>query len=218
MRKIVITADGSHTLYVPELDEHYHSVNGAIQESEHIFVRNGFESCSADPLHVFEVGFGTGLNALLTAIKSIKGHREVYYTAIEKYPLDKTTARLLNYDLFTGVEGKKIFSLIHDSTWDPMNRICRNFSLRKIKGDVLTNHLTGSFNLIFFDAFGPEKQPELWTSDIFGKIAEVTVTGGILVTYSSKGDVKRNLRACGFKVTLLPGPPGKRHFIRAVKI
>ncbi|OFY65561.1 MAG: hypothetical protein A2V64_07470 [Bacteroidetes bacterium RBG_13_43_22] len=218
MRRIITTADGSHTIYVPELDEHYHSVNGAIQESEHIFIRNGFEYCSDDPLHIFEVGLGTGLNALLTAIRSAKGQREVYYTAIEKYPLDEMTVKLLNYDHFTEDEGKNTFRLIHDSAWGQMNRICRNFSLMKIKGDLLTDHLTGSFHLVFFDAFGPDKQPEIWTTDIISKIVKITATNGVLVTYSAKGDVKRNLRACGFLVTLLPGPPGKRHFIRAVKI
>lgn len=218
MRKIVFTADGSHSIYIPELDEHYHSVNGAVQESEHIFIKNGFESCGATPLHIFEVGFGTGLNALMTATRCINGQREVYYTAIEKYPLDDTMVRLLNYDQFTGDEGKNIFRLIHDSVWGQMNRIWRNFYLMKIKGDVVTDHLTGSFNLIFFDAFGPDKQPEMWTTGIFKKIAEVTVTDGLLVTYSAKGYVKKNLRACGFKVKRFPGPPGKRHFIKAVKI
>ncbi len=217
MKQVVNTADGSHTIYVPELDEHYHSVYGAIQESEHVFIINGFDVCNTDPLHIFEAGFGTGLNALLTAIRNIDGNREVLYTAIEKYPVDETTIKSLNYDSFFGSEGKEIFSLIHSCGWGQMNRISRNFSLRKVKGDLVTDVIRGRYGLIYFDAFGPDKQPEMWTADIFRKIGEVTEKEAVLVTYSSKGEVKRNLRACGFKVTLLPGPPGKRHIIRAVK-
>ncbi len=218
MNEIVTTADGSHTIYIPELDEHYHSVNGAVQESEHIFINGGFEFSKADPLFIFEAGFGTGLNALLTAIRSLDGKREVYYTAVEKYPLDEEILKSLNYDLFAGNEGTNIFNLIHSSGWGQMNRICRNFSLMKIRGDLITDDLTGSFNLIYFDAFGPEKQPEMWTKDIFRKIEKITEKDGVFVTYSSKGEVKRNLMTCGFTVTLLPGPPGKRHFMRAIKI
>lgn len=218
MSKIVTTADGSHTIYVPEMDDHYHSVNGAIHESEHIFIKSGFEFCKTDPLYIFEVGFGTGLNALLTAINSLNGEREVFYTAVEKYPLDELTLRSLNYNLFTGNDGSRIFRLIHESGWGKMNHICRNFSLMKIRSDLVCDDISGLFGLIYFDAFGPDKQPKMWTMDIFRKISEITLPGGVLVTYSSKGDVKRNLRNSGFTVTLLPGPPGKRHFIRAVKI
>jgi tRNA U34 5-methylaminomethyl-2-thiouridine-forming methyltransferase MnmC len=217
VRNIVTTEDGSHTIYVPELDEHYHSVYGAIQESEHIFIKNGFDVCDTDPLHIFEAGLGTGLNALLTAIRNLYGNREVFYTAIEKYPVDETTVKSLNYQSFFGSAGKEIFNLIHSCGWGQMNRISRNFSLRKVKGDLVTDVIRGRYRLIYFDAFGPDKQPEMWTTDIFRKIGEVTEKEAVLVTYSSKGEVKRNLRACGFKVTLLPGPPGKRHIIRAVK-
>jgi tRNA U34 5-methylaminomethyl-2-thiouridine-forming methyltransferase MnmC len=218
MRIIIKTADGSHTIYVPALNEHYHSVNGAIQESRHIFIETGFDYCKSDPLHIFEVGFGTGLNTLLTAIRSINGEREVFYTAIEKYPLDEDIIRSLNYDQFTGDEGKEIFNCIHDCKWEQMVSICKNFSLRKIMGDLVYDSVYGKFGLVYFDAFGPEKQPEMWTKDIFRKISGITLQNGVLVTYSSKGDVKRNLRESGFKVSLLPGPPGKRHIIRAVKL
>jgi tRNA U34 5-methylaminomethyl-2-thiouridine-forming methyltransferase MnmC len=218
LHQLVITADGSHTIFVPELDEHYHSVNGAIRESEHIFIKGGFEFCKSDPLYIFEAGFGTGLNALLTAIKSLNGEREIFYTAIEKYPLDEIMLKSLNYSMLTGKEGEIIFNLIHHSEWEQMNRICRHFSLMKIRGDLVTDDLAGSFGLIYFDAFCPEKQPEMWTKNVFIKIAGITDQNGIFVTYSSKGEVKRNLRDCGFAVTRLPGPPGKRHFIKAIKI
>jgi len=216
-RKLIITGDGSHTIYVPELDEHYHSVNGAIVESEHIFIRNGFDFCTDDPLHVFEAGFGTGLNVLLSALKSNNGERKVFYTAVEKYPLDDHEIKSLNYEQFTGWQGKDIFRMIHECEWGRMSEITSNFSLMKIRGDLVTDDIRGTFNLIFFDAFGPDKQPDMWTKDIIRKISGITLPGGVFVTYSSKGDVKRNLREAGFKITLLPGPPGKRHFIRAVK-
>jgi tRNA U34 5-methylaminomethyl-2-thiouridine-forming methyltransferase MnmC len=216
--KIVTTGDGSHTVYVPELDEHYHSINGAVQESEHIFIKNGFDFCKNDPLYIFEVGFGTGLNTLLTSVRSLQGNREVLYTAIEKYPLDESIINSLNYYRFTIDAAREIFNLIHACSWEKMTKICMNFSLMKIRGDLITDDITGRFGLIYFDAFGPDKQPGMWTKEIFRKISDITMSGGVFITYSSKGDVKRNLREFGFKVTLLQGPPGKRHFIRAVKL
>jgi tRNA U34 5-methylaminomethyl-2-thiouridine-forming methyltransferase MnmC len=218
LHQIVTTSDGSNTLYVPELDEHYHSVFGAVQESEYIFIRNGFDFCRNDPIHIFETGFGTGLNALLTAVQSINENREVFYTSIEKYPLDKKITGSLNYPEFVGKDGKRIFNLIHSERWGEMSNIFKRFNLHKIKGDMTTYNSSGSFNLIYFDAFSPDKQPEMWTKEIFMKISEITVSKGIFVTYSAKGEVKRNLKAAGFDVALIPGPPGKRQIIQAVKI
>jgi tRNA U34 5-methylaminomethyl-2-thiouridine-forming methyltransferase MnmC len=218
LNRILTTADGSHTIYVPELNEHYHSIHGAVQESTFIFIINGFDTCKADPLNIFEVGFGTGLNALLTAIKSCKGSREVNYTSVEKYPIDENIIRALNYPDFAGDEGKGIFNSIHSSPWDTGMKICKNFTLTKVKADFTSEPLTGNYDLIYFDAFGPDKQPEMWTREIFASIAAVTNKNGIFVTYSAKGEVKRNLRFCGFNVSLLQGPPGKRHIIRALKI
>ena len=218
MNQLIKTSDGSHTIYVPELDEHYHSVHGAVQESEFIFIRNGFEVSKADPLHILEVGFGTGLNALLTAVRCNVGTREVNYTSIENYPLENEIINSLNHYTFAGERGKEIFNLIHSASWNVRVNICRNFNLEKVKTDFTEEQLTGRYDLIYFDAFGPDKQPEMWTGEIFSRIASVINKNGILVTYSAKGEVKRNLRACGFNVTLLPGPPGKRQIIRAVKI
>jgi tRNA U34 5-methylaminomethyl-2-thiouridine-forming methyltransferase MnmC len=201
MIQLISTYDGSHTLYVPELDEHYHSVYGAVQESEFIFIRNGFDSCDTDPLNILEVGFGTGLNALLTAVKSMAGSKEVNFTSLEKYPLDNGIINALNYNIFAGEKGREIFDLIHSSPWNTRVNICRNFNLKKIETDFTKEQPSGIYNLIYFAG-----------------IASVTEKNGILVTYSAKGEVKRNLKACGFEVTLLPGPPGKRQMIRAVKI
>jgi len=216
--QLITTSDGSHTLYVPELNEHYHSIHGAVQESNIIFIGAGFERSQADPLNIFEVGFGTGLNALLTALKSASGKREVNYTTIEKYPVGETIVRSLNHHLYAGKSGKELSGLIHSAPWDRWVNICKNFNLMKINGDISDYPLAGRYELIYFDAFGPDKQPEMWTPAVFASIASVTEKGGALVTYSAKGEVKRNLKACGFEVTLLPGPPGKRQIIRAVKI
>jgi tRNA U34 5-methylaminomethyl-2-thiouridine-forming methyltransferase MnmC len=218
MNQIIKTADGSDTIFVPELNEHYHSIHGAVQESAYIFIKSGFDFSKADPINIFEVGFGTGLNALLTAIKSIDGDREVNYTSIEKYPIDEKIVKSLNHQLFAGDSGKEIYNAIHSAAWNKRIKICRNFNLIKNIGDLTKATLTGSYDLIYFDAFGPDKQPEMWTKEVFESIAEVANMNGVLVTYSAKGEVKRNLRACGFDVTLLPGPPGKRQIIRAIKI
>jgi tRNA U34 5-methylaminomethyl-2-thiouridine-forming methyltransferase MnmC len=215
---LIRTSDGSHTLFVPELNEHYHSIHGAVQESRFVFIQNGFDTCKANPANIFEVGFGTGLNVLLTAIESNKGERIVRYTSFEKYPVSEELVKTLNHSLFAGKEGETIYHSIHSAPWNIWTNICKNFQLLKIKGDFTIDPLTGSYDLIYFDAFGPDKQPEMWTEKMFEKIASITKKNCIFVTYSAKGAVKRNLQYNGFKVTLLPGPPGKRQMIRAVKI
>jgi tRNA U34 5-methylaminomethyl-2-thiouridine-forming methyltransferase MnmC len=215
-KMIVITADGSDTIYVPGLNEHYHSVNGAVQESEHIFIKNGLDFCKADPVNIFEVGFGTGLNAFLTAVKADKG-RSVNYTSVEKYPLSVSVIKALNYPMFVRENVRNVFDSIHSAGWEDYHSVSKYFKLRKMNLDLITDKLSGSYELIYFDAFGPDKQPEMWSKDVFGKIAAITAKNGILVTYSAKGEVKRTLRSVGFEVSLLPGPPGKRQIIRAVK-
>jgi tRNA U34 5-methylaminomethyl-2-thiouridine-forming methyltransferase MnmC len=218
MNQIVKTSDGPHTIYVPELNEHYHSIHGAVQESQHIFIREGYDNCNAEPLNIFEAGFGTGLNALLTAVRAVKENREVYYTSIEKYPVGSDLIMSLNHYEFAGPDGKRIFELIQSSPWEQMNCICNNFNLRKINGDLSDYIPEYPIDLVYFDAFGPDKQPSMWTREIFERISSAMRSGGILVTYSSKGEVKRNLRSAGFYVKLLPGPPGKREMISEKKI
>jgi tRNA U34 5-methylaminomethyl-2-thiouridine-forming methyltransferase MnmC len=218
LNQLIKTTDGSHTIYVPELDEHYHSIHGAVQESTFIFINNGFRVTVANPLNILEVGFGTGLNAFLTAMECSASQRVVNYTTLEKYPLSKELTGSLNYPDFSGEEGPGVFERIHSAPWNTWVKICGNFNLKKVETDLTQDQLDGEFDLIYFDAFGPDKQPGMWTREIFAKIALVTGKGGILVTYSAKGEVKRTLRACGFEVELLPGPPGKRQMIRAVKI
>ena len=161
MRSIIVTTDdGSHTLYVPDLDEHYHSVHGAISESDHIFIKSGLKYSTADPVNIFEVGFGTGLNALLTCNEASAGKRKVLYTSVEKYPLEEETVRSLNYAVLTGNEGKRWFELIHSCDWGRPVEITENFILHKIHGDIVSEATGGLYDLIYSDAFRPEKQPE----------------------------------------------------------
>ena len=218
MNELVITSDGSHTIFVPELNEHYHSIHGAVQESSLVYIKNGLEFCTTNPLSIFEVGFGTGLNTLLTAISNNDNKRIIHYTSIEKHPISISVINTLNHWNFAGSNGKQIFNSIHTAKWGSFEKISDSFYLKKIRGDLVEDRIEGKFNLIYFDAFGPDKQPEIWTQNVFEKIAEITVSGGILVTYSAKGAIKRLLRVNGFKVSMLPGPPGKREMIRATKL
>ena len=217
MFEIVITGDGSHTLYVSELDEHYHSIHGAIQESDHVFIINGLDYCKADQVCIFETGFGTGLNAFLSAIYSVTHNKKIFYTSIEKYPLSESIINSLNYKEFVEERYAYLFEKIHSCRWDLKQDILPGFTLLKIKGDLLTSSLKGHYDTIFFDAFGPEKQPDMWTDEVLGKISEITAPGGILVTYCVKGSVQRSLKKSGFNISLLPGPPGKRFVLRGIK-
>ena len=217
MAEIIITADGSHTLFVPEFEEHYHSINGAIQESSHIFINNGFETTVANPINILEIGFGTGLNAFLTAMKAAERNRKVFYTTIEKYPLPQTITDVLNYEALSKNNNNDLFEQIHRAPWNCCYEITQHFTIKKIEADATKIIPEGKYNLIYFDAFAPNKQPVMWTKEIFEKISSFTLNSGVFVTYSAKGEVKRNLKSCGFNVKLLPGPLGKRHITRAVK-
>jgi len=218
MTEIILTEDGSHTLFVPELSEHYHSIHGAVQESQFIFINSGLKYTDLSPVRIFEAGFGTGLNAYLTAIESSSANRKIYYTSIEKYPLPSEIIVRLNYSgLFPGTEAR-LFSNIHSCPWNIPVEITNTFTLTKIEGDLTNAEPEGCYDLIYFDAFGPDKQPQMWTGEVFEKISAITETGGVFVTYSAKGRVQRSLKKAGFNVSLLPGPPGKRQIIRAVKI
>ena len=215
--ELKITSDGSHTLYVPSLDEHYHSHFGAITESKHIFIGAGLASLTSRNISILEVGFGTGLNALLTALYAGEHKIRVTYTSLEKYPLDPEIVQQLNYGMLTGSNGTELFEAIHSAPWGSPVPITEWFSLNKIQSDLTADDPEGLFDLVFFDAFGPDKQPEMWTEEVMRRIAAVTRPGSVFVTYSAKGSLKRMLRALGFDVTLLPGPPGKRVMTRAVK-
>jgi tRNA U34 5-methylaminomethyl-2-thiouridine-forming methyltransferase MnmC len=218
MHKVVfqVTEDGSHTLYLPEMDEHYHSVHGAIQESNHVFIKAGLDLCPAEAPRIFEVGFGTGLNAFLSAIEAEKRDISIRYSSIELYPLPAVQATQLNYPQLLG--HNDIFSRLHESQWDQWQKITPWFELKKINADMGKVVFTDDcFDLIFFDAFAPNKQADLWQPTVFAMLYKHLSPGGMLVTYCAKGVVRRMLLQAGFTVERLPGPPGKHEMLRAVK-
>ena len=212
-RQIIATEDGSHTLWVPELNEHFHSMHGAIQESVHVFISNGLEQVKTEELVLFEVGFGTGLNALLTLIHQTQ--RSIRYISIEKYPLQEKEYSRLNYSSLLGPEWQTLFFKMHQAEWNRTTEIRPGFSLQKIKGDLAELNYTNlpRFNLIYFDAFAPGKQPEMWDEKILRQLAAHTREEGHFTTYCAQGEVRRRLSRCGFQMHRIPGPPGKREML-----
>ena len=219
--ELKLTADGSHTLFVPLINEHYHSVFGAIQESRHIFINAGLNALPENlpAINILEIGFGTGLNALLTCLEKRDSAPCIRYLALERYPLPIEMTSQLNYpDRLQHVNASDIFLELHIAEWNKWAAITEMFVLFKLSMDI--HDFTPEkemFDLVYFDAFGPEVQPEMWTPEVFGKMYMALNRGGILVTYSCKGMVKRNLKGAGFSLEKLPGPPGKREMLRATK-
>jgi tRNA U34 5-methylaminomethyl-2-thiouridine-forming methyltransferase MnmC len=223
LKKIIpeITADGSHTLFVPELNEHYHSVNGALQESEQVFIRNGLHHlppCLKE-ITILEIGFGTGLNVLLTVLEAKKQRRKINYVAVEPEPPDQEIISMLNYaSIIGGTEATGYFKKLHEAGWVYPAFLSDYFILSKIQARIEDITLRDEqFHLVYFDAFAPEVQPELWTEQIFAQLYKCLKPEGILVTYSCKGTVKRALKSVGFTIEKLPGPIGKREVLRAMK-
>jgi tRNA U34 5-methylaminomethyl-2-thiouridine-forming methyltransferase MnmC len=213
------TKDGSTTLFVPELNEHYHSINGALQESLHVFIRAGLEHvlAQASRVRLLEVGFGTGLNALLTLQRVLGQPAAVHYDTLEKYPLAWDLIRAMHFEKFIlNPELLGYLPPLHQTPWEQAVALLPNFTLRKLQADLQTQVLPPAcYHLIYFDAFAPEKQPELWTDEIFQKLYETLQPGGMLVSYCAKGSFKRSLKAAGFTLEALPGPAGKREMTRA---
>ena len=216
---LIKTADGSDTLYVRELDEHYHSTYGAVQESMHVYIGAGLNVIINSALTLFEVGFGTGLNAFLTLLDTLKTGQIIHYITIEKYPIPRNTWELLNYPNLLSADDSDFFRAIHLSPWNEKVSITNNFTLTKINNDIASFDFDflPIFDLIYFDAFSPEKQSELWRTAIFKKIYANMAAWGILVTYCAKGAVRRSLKESGFITERIPGPPGKREMLRATK-
>ena len=218
--KVIKTKDGSSTLYVEELDEHYHSIHGAVNEALHVFIENGLNKIAEkkQDIAIFEIGFGTGLNALVTQDFALKHNLNIQYSAIEKYPISSDVCAHLNYVEF--IENKALnifFTDLHTSAWQKPIDITPQFTLEKIKDDIKTYKFTSTFDLIYFDAFGPRAQQEMWDKAIFQKLYDALNPNGIFVTYCAKGQVRRDLASVGFDVERLPGPPGKREMLRGIK-
>ena len=214
-REIRITEDGSSTLFVPELGEHYHSHYGAIQESKHIFINSALKQVNKDEINVLEFGFGTGLNALLTCAYAVENNIRVNYLGIEKYPLTAEEAALLNFDREANTDCLKE---IHKIEWERELEVNSQFMLKKVQSDFRIITLNqNTYDVVYFDAFAPDVQPNLWTKAIFEKIYLSMRKGGVLTTYTVKGVVRRLMKEVGFRVEKISGPPGKREITRAWK-
>lgn len=217
---IEVTDDGSATLFVPELDEHYHSVKGALTEAEHIYrdcaflyrTKNGLPA--GRPLRLLEVGFGTGLNACVTAMVADMDS-PVHYISLEKYPVDTSTLDKLHYDRMVNPE---LLQAIHHAPWNEPVPITPYFTLEKRQADYLLDALPTSVDVVYFDAFAPEKQPEMWSPGAFRRLVEVMNPGAVLTTYCAKGEVRRLLASLGLTMERIPGPVGgKREILRGLR-
>ncbi|GAA4316024.1 tRNA (5-methylaminomethyl-2-thiouridine)(34)-methyltransferase MnmD [Pontixanthobacter gangjinensis] len=221
-RKIIKTGDGSVTIHLPEWDEQYHSKHGAVQEARHVFLKMGLhhflENNDKEVLSILEIGFGTGLNAFLTFLEAEKLQKNIYYTGVEAYPVALEEVALLNYPEACDAEEKAdFFRKLHSTEWEKSSKISSYFSLEKQEKKFSEIEDEALYDLIYFDAFGARVQPDLWTEEIFSIMYRTLKENGVLVTYAAKGSVRRAMIATGFQVEKLPGPPGKREMLRAVK-
>ncbi|MDO6492931.1 MULTISPECIES: tRNA (5-methylaminomethyl-2-thiouridine)(34)-methyltransferase MnmD [unclassified Cellulophaga] len=217
-RKIITTGDGSKTIQIEDWNEQYHSIHGAVQEAYHVFIKHGLSLFKDEPVSILEIGFGTGLNAIITALEAFKSNLTINYTGVEAYPVSLEEVSQLNYiEQLNAEESADVFAKMHKVEWEVSNTILPNFQLLKRKQDFLEITDKVTYNLIYFDAFGARVQPELWTETVFKIMYNALKTNGVLVTYAAKGSVRRAMLAVGFKVERLPGPPGKREMLRATK-
>ena len=214
-REIIITSDGSTTIHLPDWNEQYHSKHGAIQEAYHVFIKNGLEILDKNEISILEIGFGTGLNSFITFLESDK---TVNYVGVEAYPVAEEEIAKLNYVAELKAAAKEaVFKKMHEVSWGVKHEITESFYLTKRQQFFKDIDDIDTFDLIYFDAFGARNQPELWTEEIFSIMFNALKSNGVLVTYSAKGSVRRAMQAVGFEVERLPGPPGKREMLRAVK-
>ena len=237
-RKVITTADGSKTIHLVEWNEHYHSIHGAIQEANHVFIKHGllffvdsflktntvdsstFEKSAQPPFNevsILEIGFGTGLNALVTLIESQKLKVGINYVGVEAFPISSDELEAMNYSEQLQTDTTEEFNDMHKVEWEIPHSITPDFKLTKQQKTFDAIDDIELYDLIYFDAFGARVQPELWTEDIFQKMYDALKNNGVLTTYSAKGSVRRAMIAVGFNVEKLPGPPGKREMLRATK-
>ncbi len=218
-REIRLTSDGSTTLYLPQWDEQYHSRHGAIREAEHVFMRMGLDACDLKKITILEIGFGTGLNCFMTFLAAHQKQIIIDYVGVEAYPVTQEEVSKLNYtNQLEAIEYQKIYDGLHSKSWGEKQEITSEFYLTKKQIFFSEIDDENTYDLIYFDAFGAEHQPELWTSSIFQKMFVALKPNGILTTYAAKGSARRAMLEVGFKVERLQGPPGKREMLRARKI
>lgn len=217
-RRVIITADGSKTIQIEDWNEQYHSIHGAVQEAYHVFIKNGLNQFKNQEISILEIGFGTGLNALITLVEAQKLDLKIKYEGAEAFPVSMEEITALNYvETLNFQQYEKQFLQMHKSEWGMPLQLTTDFTLFKNKLDFKDIKHQNLFNLIYFDAFGYRVQPELWSVAIFEKMFNALKQGGVLVTYAAKGSVRRAMQEVGFTVERLPGPPGKREMLRAIK-
>ncbi|WP_340157651.1 tRNA (5-methylaminomethyl-2-thiouridine)(34)-methyltransferase MnmD [uncultured Maribacter sp.] len=217
-REIITTADGSTTIQIKDWQEQYHSKHGAIQEAYHVFIHSGLDLFENTTVDILEIGFGTGLNALITLIEFQKRNLNINYTGVEAYPVSKEELDQLNYlDQLKANSLKDEFDTMHTSPWETLVEVTSGFNLIKEQKFFKDINKSNAFDLVYFDAFGARVQPELWTVEIFETMFKAMKSGGYLVTYAAKGSVRRAMLEVGFLVERLTGPPGKREMLRAKK-
>ena len=219
-KQIILTGDRSVTLYSDKFGDHYHSTHGALQESQHIFIDQGLEfklkQTNREKISILEIGMGTGLNVLLTSLHSQADRLK--YTAIEPYPLERDIWSQLNYpELINRPQVADLFQKIHQSEWSEFFHLSSGMRFRKLKVPLQEFFESQNFDIIYFDAFSPVVQSEMWSEEIFTSIFQMCRDSAVLITYSSKGMVRRALTQAGFSVSKIPGPPGKREIVRATK-
>ena len=216
-KEILKTTDGSNTIYIPEMDETYHSHHGALAESKHIFIETGLKHIDKKIINVFEVGFGTGLNAMLTCLAA--DDKRINYDTIELYPVSADLIDQVEYKALFEVDEQALFSKLHDCKWEEKVSITDQFNIHKIEADFTKFNYQSKYDLIYFDAFAPNKQEEMWTEELLQKLYHACNEGAVLVTYCVRGTVKRALKKVGFQIKKMPGPvDGKREMLRAIKI
>lgn len=216
-REIITTKDGSTSLFIPEWNETYHSKNGAIQEAYHVFIKNGLSIFKGKSVSILEIGFGTGLNAFITSLEAEKNNLPIDYTAVEAFPITIEEIDAMNFASKIDSNKTNIFIAIHQLNWEVKNQVCDNFYLTKRKQFFQDINDKEYFDIIYFDAFSFDVQPELWSEAIFTKMHTALKTNGILVTYACRTIIKQAMISAGFSIEKLPGAPGKREMLRACK-
>jgi tRNA U34 5-methylaminomethyl-2-thiouridine-forming methyltransferase MnmC len=218
--QIKTTGDGSHTIYLPDIDEQYHSLNGAITESDYVYIKKGYLYNNIANPTVFEAGFGTGLNCLLTSLAAEKYKRPTSYITLEQFPLSGEIINKLNYGKLLSSRASELFKTIHGCKWEMFVKISPFFQLYKMLADITKCdwQIKQGCDIIYYDAFAPGKQSEMWIPEIFICLFDITTEGGVFVTYSAKGVVRRRLAAAGYIMERLPGPPKKKEMLRGIKV
>lgn len=217
-REVVNTGDGSKTIRIIDLEENYHSSHGALQEAIHVFIENGLKAIDKKGVNIFEMGFGTGLNAFITGVIASDLDKKVFYQGVEAYPVIKEEIDALGYAGILGDENKLIYNKIHEVEWEAVSKITDNLKVLKNRAKIQDLELpVDFFDVIYYDAFGPRTQGEMWSVELLQKMYDALNKGAFLVTYCAQGQVKRNMKAVGFEIEKLAGPPGKREMTRAWK-